>query len=308
MPKKILVALFDTESDVMLSTAVVHELKNLNPDSTIDFITRAKNIQLLDGNPDINKIIVKDNYYEANIHYIENGYDVFHRIGMANWLDTCWHHVDGQSDQHLVEWYAKRAGLDGLEDKNIYLYPSEDDIEDVDALLKTIPEANYFLINTGDAQKTSKDMPQNSANVIADFLIKNKFGVIQIGDSSNDLISIAGVVDFRGKITLKQSAVLAKKCKAYIGIDSAYSYAVSVSGKTCVIALGPTQYTLGEASIGARQDNMFYINAPKPNAPSCSPTSCFTNCQINKPGGCMVDIDPRIILQTIDQLIKTGKI
>ena len=132
MSNKIAFIMFRTLGDICMGTTVVHALKQKYPDSEIDFITQAQNVHLLEGNPDISNIVVRDNYFEANTYCLENKYDQVLRVGMANNFDSIWHHTESQNKQHLVEWYAKRAGIDSLEDKTIYVNMSEDDVADVD--------------------------------------------------------------------------------------------------------------------------------------------------------------------------------
>ena len=55
---KILIVLFRTIGDILLGTMVVHAVKKKYPNSIIDFVTEPQNKNILENNPDINKIII----------------------------------------------------------------------------------------------------------------------------------------------------------------------------------------------------------------------------------------------------------
>jgi heptosyltransferase-2 len=296
---KILFVLFKTLGDVCMGTTVVRALKEKYPDSTIDFVTMPQNKNILEGNPDINKIVLLDNYMDANLYFIENGYDEIYRVGMANWIDTCWHHVPEHQKQHLVEWYAKRAGIDVLEDKKIYLYLNDDDRDAVSDYWEDLPKDKKIVgIHTtsgahpGVGPIESKDWPIEGFNELASRLIAEGYAVVQLGAFSDKKIKVNGVVDLTGKFSFKQNAEAIKRCVGYIGVDSGPAYLAGWSGVPTVLIMGATQNTRDHSgpSVGPREDNVVYINAPKPMHQACQPVPCYVRCQIGKAGGCISDI------------------
>ncbi len=311
---KILVVLFQTLGDVCMGTTVVHALKEKYPDSTIDFVTKPASKNILEGNPDINEIIIKDNYYDVNLLYLEGGYDEICRLSMANVYDTCWHHVPEHQNQHLVEWYAKRAGIDELPDKTIYINLTEDDVADVDDYWEDLDqEKKYVAIHTtsgahhGVGSIESKDWPVNDFKDLAKKLIDDGYGVLQIGAFSDKKMVMEGVVDMTGKLSFKQNAELFKRCVGYIGVDSGPAYLSGWAGIPTVLIMGATQ-NLGMGNgpnVGPREDNVHYINAPKPNDPKCSPVPCYIRCQLpNKGIGCIVDITVDDVYKRFKEVVK----
>jgi ADP-heptose:LPS heptosyltransferase len=312
--QKVLVALFKTLGDVLMGTTVVRAIKERTPDCEIDFVTQAQNKNILEGNPDINKIIIADNYYDASLIYLDGGYDVFYRLGMANYLDTCWHHIEEHKYQHLVEWYAKRAGIKELNDKNIYITLTPNDIADVDDYWNDIPQdKKYIAIHTtsgvhpGVGPIASKDWPINRFEFVAQQLINAGFGVIQVGAFSDKKIKVPGVIDFTGKVSFKQTAEVIRRCIAYIGVDSGPAYLAGWSGVPTFLIMGSTQNTCDHSgpSVGPRNDNVFYINSKKPNHTMCSPTPCYNKCQIGKQIGCIEDVAPAVVLGAFQQIVMT---
>lgn len=307
---KILVVLFKTLGDVCMGTTVVRALKQKFPDSTIDFVTMPQNKNILEGNPDINKIVLLDNYYDANLYFIENEYDEIYRLGMANLMDTCWHHIPEQQNQHLVEWYAKRAGIDVLEDKNIYIYTNTEDVESVDDYWSDLdPSKKYVAFHTtsgahpGVGPIESKDWQIDKFQKVADTLKSKGFGIIQIGAFSDKKLRPGTAVDFTGKFSFKQNAEVIKRCAAYIGVDSGPAYLAGWTGIPTILIMGSTQNTGKGPDVGPRNESVHYLNAPKPANPACSPVPCYVRCQINKPGGCIADISIEQVLNKFNEVV-----
>jgi len=315
---KILAVLFKTLGDVCMGTTVVHALKQKYPDSKIDFVTMPQNKHILEGNPDINEIITLDNYYDANMLAIDGGYDEIYRLNMAEAMDSVWHHLPDQKDQHLVEWYAKRADIEKLDDKNIYIYLNEEDIESVDDYWEDLdPEQKYIAVHTtsgahpGQAPVVSKDWPNFDA--LVSMIESQGYKVIQIGAFSDRKIKSDSVIDFTGKFTFKQTAEVLKRCKAFVGVDSGPAYLAGWAGIPCVLVMGSTQ-NIGEGkgpNVGPRNDNVHYINAPKPNNPNCSPVPCYINCQVPEKqaqGGCIFDIKSQEVASKLFEVIDATKV
>ena len=305
---KILFVLFRTLGDVCMGTTVVRAVKAKYPNAIIDFATMPQNKNILEGNPDINKIIAMDNWYDANVYYLENGYDEIYRVGMVTHEDTCWHHLPQHQNQHLVEWYAKRAGIDVLPDKDIYIYLSQDDKEAVDDYWEDLdPAKSYVAVHTtsghhpGQPPIDSKDWPRFQE--VVDKLNQQGYGIIQLGAFNDKKLKPGTVTDWTGKFSFKQNAEVIKRCKAYIGVDSGPAYLAGWSGVPTILIMGSTQNTAQGPSVGPRNDNVFYFNAPKPQHPACSPTPCYVTCQISKAGGCIVDVTADQVLAKFKEVI-----
>jgi heptosyltransferase-3 len=311
---KIAVVLFKTLGDILMGTTVVRALKQKFPDSTIDFITQAQNVNILEGNPDISKIVVKEDYWQANLHIIDNGYDEVFRLAMSNLYDTCWHHLPDQQNQHLVEWYAKRAGIDKLDDPNIYINLSNDDIADVDDYWSDLPSDKKIVgfhtstgAHYGGARVNSKDWPIEYFNNLATQVSEAGYTIVQLGAFNDKKIKAPGIIDLTGKFSFKQNAEAIKRCSFFFGLDSGPSYLAGWAGTKSIIMMGATQNQTKDnngPAVGSRNSNVTYINPARPDNPNCKPVPCYVNCQIKDFYGCIASIQPAEVFSKFQELIK----
>jgi len=298
---KILLVLFRTLGDICMGTTVLRAVKSKYPDAQIDFMTEKQNINILEGNPDVNNIIIGSNYFEALDLFSSSKYDKIYKLNMANHTDTCWHHILKHQNQHLTEWYAQRAEIKNLDDKNIYIYPSENDIKVVDEFRKDLPK-DLIAIHTssgwhGSMNIDSKDWPIQYFEVIAERLIRKGYNVIQIGGEKDKKLTTENVIDGIGKLTFKQTSQFLKHCKLFLGVDSGPAYLAGWSGIPSVVIMGSTQNYNNITNliskgpfVGPRNDNVHYINPTRPNNPNCQPIPCYVRCLIGKSGGCIIDV------------------
>ncbi len=318
---KVLFTLFRSLGDVCMGTTVIHALKQRNPDMIIDVVTEKQNVNTLEGNPDVNKIHVLDNYFESMLLYMDEKYDKIFKVNMINHLETRWHHLPELQNQHLVEWYAKKCGIDVLEDKTIYIYPSDKDEKVVEQLCSTLPMEKMIAVHTTSGSHRipgtemyqrvdSKDWPIDYFNVVCDRLIRKGYSICQVGAPSDKKIESDKVIDVRGKLTFKQTASFFKKCKAYLGVDSGPSYLAGWSGIPCLIIMGATQNQEKNKlnsgpSVGPRNDNVEYINPVRPNNENCKPVTCYTHCIIGHNGGkgCIMDISTDAVFSKFESIL-----
>lgn len=312
--KRILICLFRSLGDVCMGTTVLRAVRQKFPDATIDFMTEKANVNTLEGNPDVNNIIVGGSYYEALDLFVSGGYDKIYKLNMINHVETAWHHIPELQNQHLVEWYGKKAEVDVSNDKNIYIYPSEEDEALVDSIFKDLNSDRVIVMHTssgqyGDKDKKyrieSKDWPIMYFEAVAERLIRKKFCVVQIGALSDKKISEdCGIVDLTGKLSFKQTASLLKKCKGFIGVDSGPAYLAGWSGIPTLLIMGATQNQTEKCgpSVGPRTSNVHYLNPVRPNNLSCKPTPCYINCVIGKQGGCIANITTDQVWKALEEI------
>jgi heptosyltransferase-2 len=310
---KIAFILFRTLGDIAMGTTVVHAIKKKYPDSEITFITEKQNRDILENNPDIYEIFICDNYMDANLYCIKNKFDKIYRANMANHSDSCWHHDGSKNYQHLMQWYAQKAGIENLTDYHHYIYLSEKDKSAVEKYWNSIVRDGKFVaIHTSSGAHSgpqsrveSKDWPIQYFDALADDLIASGYNVVQIGAFSDKKLSNPKIIDATGKLTFKQHLEFFKKFSAYVGNDSGPAYLAAESGIPCLLIMGSTQNKgLGKGpSVGPCHPNVSYIEPQRPNNPMCSPVPCYTHCQIQKPGGCVVDIAPIDVKKIVWQML-----
>ena len=309
--------LFRSLGDVVMGTTVLHAVRAKFPDATIDFMTEKQNVDTLDGNPDVNNIIVGGSYFEALNVYKNGGYDKLYKLNMVNHMETAWHHIPELQNQHLVEWYGKKAEVDVTQDKNVYIYPSDKDNRIAKELFDSLGSEKVIAMHTSsgqhsygdvkDARVESKDWPLMFFDVTAERLSNKGYKVVQIGAKSDKKMQYEGVVDLTGKLTFKQTAAFFKLCSGFFGLDSGPAYLAGWAGIPCLITMGATQNQTSEKagpSVGPRNANVHYLNPKRPDNPQCSPVPCYVHCLIGKQGGCIIDITPDTVWNKLKEILE----
>lgn len=317
---KILLVLFRSLGDVCMGTTVLRAVKNKYPDAQIDFMTEKANVDTLTGNPDVNNIIVGGSYFEALEVFANGGYDKIYKLNMINHLETAWHHIPALQNQHLVEWYGKKADVDVSQDKGIYIYPSEEDSAKAKALYETLGSDKVIAMHTSSGQHSygavkdqrveSKDWPVMFFDIIAERLINKGFKVVQIGAKTDKKMDFEGVVDLTGQLSFKQTAPFLKHCTGYLGLDSGPAYLAGWAGIPTLILMGATQNQTADKpgpSVGPRDATVHYLNPKRPDNPNCSPVPCYVHCLISKMGGCIIDITPDTVWNKFKEIVNVDK-
>ena len=292
---KILLVLFRTLGDVVMGTTVLRAVKSKYPDSEIDFMTEQANVNTLEGNPDINKIIIGGSYFEALDTFSSGNYDKIYKLNMINHTETSWHHIPEMQNQHLSEWYGRKAEVDVENDKNIYVYPSEKDKEVSDKLFVSLnidgkrsiifhtSSGQHAYGNSGEIRVESKDWPIDCFEALAERLINKGYNVIQIGLPKDKKLKHPKVIDVTGKLTFKQTMPFVSNFGAYLGVDSGPAYLAGQTGIPSIILMGATRNQTKDnkgPSVGPRNDSVEYINPERPDHPMCKPVPCYVHCQV----------------------------
>jgi ADP-heptose:LPS heptosyltransferase len=278
-----------------MGTTVIRAVKAKFPDAEVDFMTEAPNVNTLEGNPDLNKIIVGGSYFEALDVFVTGKYDKIYKLNMINHIESSWHHIPEMQNQHLVEWYGKKAEVDVSQDKNIYVYPSEQDKSVSDSLFASLnidgkksiifhtSSGQHAYGNSGEIRVESKDWPIDCFEALAERLINKGYNVVQIGLAKDKKLKHAKVIDVTGKLTFKQTMSFASNFSGYIGVDSGPAYLAGQAGIPVLLLMGATQNQTKDnkgPSVGPRNDNVEYINPQRPDHPMCKPVPCYIHCQV----------------------------
>ncbi len=196
VPKKILIIRTDRIGDVVLSIPVVRNLRLAFPDSHIAFICRPYTKDVLEGNPDIDKVIIYDKYLKhksifSSIKFIlmlrKEKFDwalVLHPTNRANlisffaniplrigWdknmgflLNRRLPHLKQQGEKHELDYTLEllhKAGVP-VKDKSLYFPLKSESSQFVTSLLKKrgVEENGLFIVIHPWASCISKRWPQ----------------------------------------------------------------------------------------------------------------------------------------------------
>lgn len=296
--------MFRTLGDVLMTTPIIAAVREKYPAAKIRFHVEESYKDLLVGNPHINEIVThRPGCYTDIYEYIaKNPTDHIARMAMANHYDTLWHHTPKTRNQHMMDWYASRTGLD-IKLQNYHIQFSSDE-ESREAVKNILPK-KYFVFHT-TSRVPSKDWPAVYFGKLANLIQEknSELELVQIGSSTDN--RVPGALDLCGKLSLKQTMAIIEKAMFYIGGDSGPSYMAEAALIPTFIILGSTM-AIPELSgqrgpfVGPIGPSVRYISPDRPNENVCKPISCYTHCQLNKP--CIVGIMPEKVLEVVQEVV-----
>ena len=285
--------------DIVLSTPLIQKIKDKYPDSQIDYMTLPGDKSIISNNPNLHDIIiydkkdkdkgikgffrilkaVKNNRYDLAIiphRFIRSillakmagikktvGFDVATGSFLLNekrHYDMSKHEVERLLD--LIDYKGKRVPLG--------IYPSKEDMDKIDELLKGKSYKNLITIAPG-SQRPEKIWPINKYDELIKRLSENKENLIVVtgGKAEKTLVlksvSTENVTDLRGEISLLEFAALLSKSDIIISNDSAPIHIGSAFEKPFVIGIfGPGKKSLGffpwTEKSNVIEDNTFFEN------------------------------------------------
>lgn len=295
--------MFRTMGDVLMSTPILHALRLKYPNDIIRLHTMNQYQDIVKTNKDINFCVTyeKENYMAVYRWLSKNPGDMLLPVGMANHYDTCWHHNPETAGLHMIDYYAKRAGLEiPLADKHIRF---TEDAKDEETFGDTrLTKDQYLVFHTTSLLET-KDWPIQYFNELAIKLReKYKVPIVQIGGVQDQPLNDP-VKDLRGKTTYSQTGVLIKHCKFYVGVDSGSTYLAEAYNKPCFVIMGSTQAVAQVPNqtgpfVGPVGPNCHYIEPVRPENTNCKPIPCYNHCVIKDP--CIVKIQVDDVLKVIE--------
>ena len=271
--------------DIVLSTPLIQRLKDMYPESEIDYLTLPTNKSVISNNPNLNEIILydkkgqdkgikgflrvlkilKQKKYDyaviphrfiksillAKLAKIPNivGFDVATGSFLLNkkvHYDMKKHEVERLLD--LVEYKGEKIP--------IRIYPAKENFTKINKILEHHGyfgnEGQKLILVAPGSQRAEKMWPIEKYREIIERLKKNKNYFIGItGSKAEKKLSLnfpndKNVIDFRGEINLVEFGALISKANIVVGNDSSPIHIASGFEKPFVIAIfGPGKRDLG---------------------------------------------------------------
>ncbi len=199
----------------------------------------------------------------------------------------------------------KMLGIDYHPDLRLELWPSAKDEAYVQGLLESewLDSKQLFIgLNVAaSAHWSSKNWPLEHMARLCDILGAKNIRVILTGQDKDKALvrqliakAKAKPASFVGKTNILQLAALIKRCKAYVGPDSAPLHVAASQGVPVIALFGPTDPKRHMPPVSAG----LVIN----KALKCSP--CYSGvCKINTQA-CMKEISPEEVAKQVLKLIK----
>lgn len=258
-----------TFGDVFLSTAVIDSIKKQYPALDIYFAVAPQFAPVLDGNPNVFKVLPYDGIFN-NIPLMNNFFEQVFTPAVETQMSNNW--TRNGHGLHLVETYARHCNVSVGE-----LF-----MQVLDYQKPVAPE--YVVIHTTTGQEAKNYLQFQKVVDCIDV------PVLQVGAPSDPLLK--NVVDMRGK-KIQETAGIIKKAKLFIGSDSITTHIAGYVGTKSVLLYGSTFPKLTGPITGAEvtviePDNRFGCDRP------CHLAKCNKS-----PIGCVNNIPVQHIVDTI---------
>lgn len=265
--KKILIVRFSSIGDVVLTTPVIRCLRKKYPEAEIHFCTKKQYVQLVEHNPNLDKVISMESSLHALISELKaEKYDVvidlhrnlrtlrikialglkhytFKKLNFRKFLITKFK-VNILPDIHIVHRYMNAVKSLGV------VYDGEGlDFFIPDTQTNLPVELNYtegqYVVYAIGAQHATKKLPPAKA---IEMLKAVNLPVVLIGGKEDDKMAleiIAGLAEKTilngcGKWTLMQSAIVCKESKVVISHDTGMMHISAAFNKPIVSVWGNT--------------------------------------------------------------------
>ena len=322
MPKKlkILVIRLSSIGDIILSTPVIRCLKTqLNAE--IDFLTKNKYKKLLSSNPYINQICTLEKDNKVTLEIIRNK--------QYNFV------IDLQNNLRSLRLRSVLSVKSYVYQKNIFkmyvlLYLGVNLFNNhiVDRYFKSVLKLNVYNDNKGVDYNINKplrvdfnidqdyicwciggsyEQKKLSYSQIAHVVSKLKIPVLLLGGEKEKILSTeiiyhcnsTNVYDFCGKTSIEESAYLIQESKLVLTNDTGMMHIASAFDNPIISFWGCTKPSLGFSPYlpNKKSENIITKSSKIP----CSKHG--QNCRFSS-DGCVKDISPQLIYNTILRLLK----
>lgn len=272
MKTKFLIIRFSSIGDIVLTSPVVRCLKKQYPEAEIHFLTKKRNVDLLEANPYVDKIYFLDHSLSViitdlkkekydyiidlhnNIRSLRVKYSLkaksysFNKLNIKKFLLTKFK-LNLMPDGHIVD-----RNLDTLRHFNV--------TNDGKGLDHFIPESDEYRI--GDLPEPfrngyvalvlagtyfTKRMPETKYRQL---VLQSDFPIVLLGGKSEKAMAAnivswnsGNLIDFTGKLRINQSASLVKNARLVISNDTGLMHIAAAFHKKILSVWGNTSPELG---------------------------------------------------------------
>ena len=284
--------------DIVLSIPLIQRLKDMYPESKIDYLTLPVNKTIISNNPNLNEILLydkkgKDKGLKGFLRMLkmlkQKKYDyavIPHRfiksialaklagipkivgfdVASGSWLLDKKVHYDMK--KHEVERLLDLVDYDG-EKIPIKIYPSEKDKAKAHEILKGYENKKIIVIAPG-SQRPEKIWPIENVKKVIEKLLENRNNLIIItGGAAEKKLDLSfedkNVIDLRGKVSLLEFAAILGQVDVVVSNDSSPVHIGSGFERPFIIGI----FGRGKRSLGffpwsdksiVIEDNDFYEN------------------------------------------------
>jgi len=334
-PDKILILRFSSIGDIILTTAVIEYLNRILPDAELHFITLSDYAAILEGNPNLKRVISVDRSTKlSSLRHLARRlsdfrYDLF--LDLHNslrtkylrwWLWTSpWviyrkpridrfllfylHYNRFREDEDITLHYNKLLDFSNHGDlktkPTIYIHPHEKE-RSFFILAKHGVYGNFIGVIPGAAWDSKTWISSRYIQVLNTIYEEKKLKAVIFGsegDSICDTIAegVPHAINLKGKTDLRTSLTILSSADLVIGSDTGLVHGAEAVGTPVILINGPTSQETGAKT---RADRSIELTAQ----PWCQPCSkngsrpCYRKEQL-----CMTNITPDMVISSFRSLM-----
>lgn len=279
-----------TLGDCVLVNTLARNIKLQYPDIDLDWIVEKKYLDIIKFNPDIKNIItLNDMGMEWNtvLKSLVN-YDKVFMFQQTRPEDGTWHQNDKYRNGNLIDFYARRGGINLVDRKLFWHY-------DNGAKGKYLEGSKIIFCHTttlGDAKNWSW-FPQLGLK-----LKELGYSVYQVGLKTDISMGVDEKFDLRESMNFQELALTMKNSNGiFVGLDSGLSFiAASVGIKTICIMGASWSKTSGPWG-----ENVVHIESKKSDGCASKPCHALYNI-CNKNAKCIDTIFEDEVIKVIQDV------
>ncbi len=277
-PNKILVIAMRYLGDVLLITPLLHSIRKAYPDAQLDVLVYRNSAAMLEGNPDINRVITTPNR-PALSDYCQLLPQLFRRYDLAVATQTgdrpflytllaapiriavvppknrtgWWKRLflrrwtEFDDDTHTVLQHLKLADLLGIERAYTLVPPQASSNGHLKE--RFLSDNTPYVVLHMHPQWTYKQWTREGWIKIGHYLRKLGYKLIVSGGPAQEEIDYIGditdqlpvdTVNIAGQVSLAQLAYIIARAKLYIGPDTGITHLAAATGIPVIALYGPT--------------------------------------------------------------------
>ena len=335
IPNRILILRFSSIGDIVLTTAMIEYLKKMMPDCELHFLTRSDYAAILDGNPNLARIVMvertasltslrhlarklTDFRYSLflDLHdslrtkylrwWLRDYHWIIYRKPRLNRFFLFYLHYNRFSQDHDITSNYFRLLNNQVHDNfrsrpTIHIRPQEKE-RSLQLLGKYGVDGKFVGVIPGAAWYSKIWLANRYIKVLNTIYEEEKLPIVILGgwkDSICDILTrgVPHAINLKGKTDLRTSLAILSCAEVVIGSDTGLTHGAEAVGTPVILINGPTSREVG-ARVRAKR------SAELTARPWCQPCSkngsrpCYRKEQV-----CLTEITPDLVLTSLRNVL-----
>ncbi len=277
--------------DVFNSTLVINLLKAKYPDHNIYFITDPIYFPILEGNPNIYKLLPYIPRIHDSLDMMKEVFDFYYtphfdvQYMFSNWL----HKNDLQNIAERFMQHCNVSLPERVTARSLMHMPERPLPEDM-----TLP-SNYVVLHVDDCDRQKARHYKYWPPILDNIIKQLDLSVVLVGKGESKIYD--NCVDLRNKTTPEQMATIIKNAKAFMGIDSFPAHLAAYYDVPSVILFG-SSYAAATGPV-TRSKNLRCLETTERY--SCKKACYKDNCFVNPKNPCINNIVPEKVFTELQE-------